>query len=294
MDAALVNAVMSFQGARGLEVDGVCGPGTWRTLVEAEFQLGARLLYLTRPMLRGDDVSDLQHRLGNMGFDPGRTDGIFGPDTQSAVAEFQRNAGLVVDEVCGPDTVEALERIATRGGNSSVAGLKERERYRNSSRDLIGMRIAICAMDDGDPIAGPLGSGLHLEGAEVAVFSDADGSRLAQMVNSFEADLCIGLVVTVLPTCEVAYFGVDTYTSPMGLALAELVVRHLPAHPDIAAPDAMAMRIPLLRETRAPAIRLKIGPSSTVFDATGLIAAGLQRAVDRWAHEPVPATSTST
>jgi N-acetylmuramoyl-L-alanine amidase len=245
-------------------------------------------------MLRGDDVSELQHRLGNMGFDPGRTDGIFGPDTERAVAEFQRNAGLVVDQVCGPDTVEALGRIATRGGTSSVTGLKERERYRNSSRDLIGMRIAICSMDDGDPIAGPLGSGLQLEGADVAVFADTDGSRLAQLVNGFDADLCIGLVVTILPTCDVAYFGVDSYVSPAGQTLAELVIRHLPAHPDLAAPVALPMRIPLLRETRAPAIRLRIGPASTVFDATGLIATGLQRAVDRWAQDPVPSPTAST
>ena len=69
-------------------------------------------------MMRGDDVADLQLRLGALGFDAGRVDGILGPVTQTAIGEFQRNAGLVTDQVCGPETVEALVRLEGRGGNS--------------------------------------------------------------------------------------------------------------------------------------------------------------------------------
>ena len=32
-------------------------------------------------MLRGDDVAELQVRLAQLGFNPGRIDGIFGPAT---------------------------------------------------------------------------------------------------------------------------------------------------------------------------------------------------------------------
>ncbi len=71
-------AVEGFQYRRGLRVDGVCGPQTWAALVEAGLRLGDRFLYLRRPMLRGDDVADLQRRLSALGFDSGRVDGIFG------------------------------------------------------------------------------------------------------------------------------------------------------------------------------------------------------------------------
>src|SRR3954454_4661290 len=47
-------AVRAFQEKRGLRVDGICGPQTWGSLVEAGFRLGDRLLYHTSPMLRGD------------------------------------------------------------------------------------------------------------------------------------------------------------------------------------------------------------------------------------------------
>ena len=36
---------------------------------------------LTAPNLRGEDVAELQRILARLGFDCGRVDGIYGPDT---------------------------------------------------------------------------------------------------------------------------------------------------------------------------------------------------------------------
>ncbi len=113
-----------FQESAGLEPDGDCDTATWAALVETEFDLGTRLLCLRSPMMRGDDVGELQLRLGALGFDAGRVDGILGPMTQGAVGEFQRNAGLVCDEVCGPETVAALHRLEGRGGDAPVTGVR--------------------------------------------------------------------------------------------------------------------------------------------------------------------------
>ena len=81
-------------------------------------------------MLRGDDVAELQLRLGALGFDAGRVDGIFGPMTQRRSSDFQQNMGLVPDEVCGPDTVDALSRLQPRAGVGTVAGVRERHELR--------------------------------------------------------------------------------------------------------------------------------------------------------------------
>src|SRR3954453_10791041 len=60
-------AVTEFQTRRGLPHTGVCDEATWRSLVEAGYRLGDRLLYLRSPMLRGDDVAELQRQLGTLG-----------------------------------------------------------------------------------------------------------------------------------------------------------------------------------------------------------------------------------
>ena len=75
----------------------MCGPQTWNALVDAGWQLGDRLLYERSPMLRGDDVADLQVRLGGLGFLDDRVDAILGPRTRRALEDFQRNSGLTVD-----------------------------------------------------------------------------------------------------------------------------------------------------------------------------------------------------
>ena len=46
-------ALEAFQRLRGLRVDGVCGPQTWNTLVEAGFRMGDRFLYRRTPDAAG-------------------------------------------------------------------------------------------------------------------------------------------------------------------------------------------------------------------------------------------------
>src|SRR5690349_5244598 len=60
----------------------------------------------------GPDVSALQDRLRQLGFNPGASDGSLGPATQAAVMAFQRSERLVVDGEVGPRTAAALGLIA--------------------------------------------------------------------------------------------------------------------------------------------------------------------------------------
>ncbi|WP_375163209.1 N-acetylmuramoyl-L-alanine amidase [Laceyella sacchari] len=61
-----------------------------------------RLLKVTRPMMRGDDIKQVQVRLGVP------ADGIYGPVTKRAVQAFQKARGLAVDGIVGPQTWGAL------------------------------------------------------------------------------------------------------------------------------------------------------------------------------------------
>jgi len=65
----------------------------------------SRVLYLTKPMMKGDDVRRLQHALG---FAEADADGKFGGDTDTAVRRFQQARGLKVDGKVGPATWSEL------------------------------------------------------------------------------------------------------------------------------------------------------------------------------------------
>jgi peptidoglycan hydrolase-like protein with peptidoglycan-binding domain len=67
-----------------------------------------RPLFLTSPMMHGDDVRAVQAALVR-GASTLKVDGVFGRATDAAVRGFQRNAGLShVDGIVGPETWETL------------------------------------------------------------------------------------------------------------------------------------------------------------------------------------------
>lgn len=143
--ASTTEAVKAFQRSKGLQVDGTVGPDTWRSLYEAGYRLGDRLLFMRRPMMRGEDVAELQSRLNSLGFDCGKVDGIYGPDTGAAVAEFQRNRNLAEDGRAGPEVVTEIH-IVTRGAmKESRHAVREREWLRRLPPTMAGVRIYLDA-----------------------------------------------------------------------------------------------------------------------------------------------------
>lgn len=60
---------------------------------------------------RGEDVAEMQRLLLAHGYSVGAdgADGDFGPDTESALRQFQEEHGLTPDGICGPLTWAALE-----------------------------------------------------------------------------------------------------------------------------------------------------------------------------------------
>ncbi len=67
---------------------------------------------------RGSDVSNLQQQLKNLGLYNGNIDGIFGPQTNAAVRQYQQQQGIQVDGIVGPVTRSRL--TSTTGVNNSV------------------------------------------------------------------------------------------------------------------------------------------------------------------------------
>ncbi len=256
-------AVRTFQTERGLRADAIVGPDTWAALVEAGYGLGDRLLYHRRPMLRGDDVVELQRRLNSLGFDAGREDGIFGPDTQTAFTEFQRAPGLATDGICGSLAVATLRRVGTLA-EGSVATVRERELLRAGPHRLAGRRIFVAAT----PGLAVLGEQLARRFAEagVVVVTDTSGdqdSLLADAANRFGADLFLAVRSGTDPGWRCAHFATGRFRSEAGRVIAGAIcdeVGRVLARPGEVAGRAYAS----LRETRMPAVVCELAQEGDV------------------------------
>jgi peptidoglycan hydrolase-like protein with peptidoglycan-binding domain len=100
-------AVVAFQAARGLQVDGVAGPRTWAALSEPALTLGPGAG--DQPG-GGSAVRSVQRRLAAAGDSPGPIDGRYGVLTEGAVRRFQRAHGLPVTGIVGPRTLALLAK----------------------------------------------------------------------------------------------------------------------------------------------------------------------------------------
>ena len=67
----------------------------------------------------GSAVKTLQEQLHKLGFATGKADGTFGPQTQSAVKQFQQKHHLENDGVVGPQTESALKKALASRSHST-------------------------------------------------------------------------------------------------------------------------------------------------------------------------------
>lgn len=303
-DGATEVAVRTFQQSRGLNVDGKVGDETWRALDAARWTLGDRTLFQAHPEpLIGDDVRQLQEHLLEMGFDVGRTDGIFGPRTARAVARFQREVGLTPDGDYGPQTMTALRRLGRKVVGGSAQALREAERFRHAGPTLVGKTIVIdpghggsdagvvvrdgvlrwteadLAYDIATRLEGRLGAAgmrVHLtRGPHPA--NAIDDRQRATLANELGADLFLSIHLEGHDT-EAAN-GVATYyyatregvVSTIGERLAGLVQREIVARTGLQDCRTHAKSWDLLRLTRMPAVRVDVAYLTSPADRAQLV-----------------------
>jgi murein DD-endopeptidase MepM/ murein hydrolase activator NlpD len=105
-------AVRRLQRRSRLDVDGVAGPLTRRTLGRrGRPAFGSRVV---GPGDRGWDVAALQFLLAWRGFPSGAIDGGFGEHTEAALIRYQRWVGLSADGRAGPATLRSVQLAAPR------------------------------------------------------------------------------------------------------------------------------------------------------------------------------------
>lgn len=305
-DAATELAVRHFQQVRGLSVDGRVGEETYRALSEARWTLGDRLLrYDPERLMRGDDVTALQERLLELGYDAGRADGILGPETETGLRAFQRDYGLTSDGTCGPATLRALRQLGRKVTGGRPQLLRQSASLVDSGPHLIGRRIVVDPGHGGtDPgftsgetteadlvfdLASRIEGRLAAAGATVYLTRGRDQQPALEertgFANSARADLFISLHVDAHDSEHARgvasfYYGTGSgASSTVGEQFANLIRRETIARTGMLDLGSHPKTWDLLRMTRMPAVRLDVGYLTHQVDRLLLLDARLRSAI---------------
>jgi N-acetylmuramoyl-L-alanine amidase len=305
-DAATDTAVRHFQQVRGLSVDGRVGEETYRALNEARWSLGDRVLRYDpeRPM-RGDDVTGLQERLLELGYDAGRADGILGPETEQGLRAFQRDYGLTADGTCGPATLRALRQLGRKVTGGRPQLLRQSASLVESGPHLIGRVIVVDPGHGGGEsgytagetteadlvldLAQRIEGRLAAAGATVYLTRGRDqcpsAAERTAFANDARADLFVSLHMEEHSSEHARgvasyYYGTGSgVSSTVGEQFANLVRREVVARTGMLDLGSHPKTWDLLRMTRMPAVRLDCGYLSHPVDRLLLLDARLRGAV---------------
>jgi N-acetylmuramoyl-L-alanine amidase len=219
----------------------------------------------------------VQQLLSTLGFKSGHVDGIHTAKTAEAITDFQVNAGLTPDGVCGSITLENLKRYGSNLKLGELASLQERDRFNSLGTQLNGKKIVLGETGGLDAIIASLRRSLGELGANVLTIHHPDASAQATQANTYGADLFIALEIRP-ERSAVCHFQGEHYLSPVGSLLAEKLVVELSQYfPDIKN-KGMALRI--LRETQMPTVLCRFDSANTLVRSNQLIASSICTAIN--------------
>ena len=256
--------------------------------------------------MTGDDVTELQTQLLELGYDIARTDGVFGPRTAEGLRNFQRDYGMVADGICGPMTLRALRQLGRRVTGGRPQLLREMVAVAASGPSLFGKRIVIDPGHGGEDLGTVYTADPAAPAESAATITEADlcwdlASRLegrltalgvqtwltrgphngrsdeerAALANEVGADLVISVHVDGFSSprangIAAYYFGAAESSSTIGERLADLVQRELVARTGLTDGHTHGKTWALLRMTRMPAVRVELGYLTSPLDRVRL------------------------
>ncbi|MDO5453729.1 MAG: N-acetylmuramoyl-L-alanine amidase [Corynebacterium sp.] len=300
-DEDLAEVLKAFQQSRGIVPTGKIDETTLRELRHASYRLGARVLqYQPSQELIGDDVSELQNQLQELGFYVHRIDGHFGPCTHEALRTYQLNSGLQQDGICGPKTLRALSLLGRRITGGSPLRIREREHVRVAGPQLAGKRVVIDpglgGATTGRTVSGRYGEVTEEEllwdlakrtegrmistGMETIISrqrgDDPSARDRAEIANAFDADLMISLRFDSYPNEKASgvasfYFGSEIGSSSMtGEMFSGYIQREIVARTKLINCGNHARTWDILRLTEMPTVELFLGYLSNPDDVKAL------------------------
>jgi N-acetylmuramoyl-L-alanine amidase len=167
------------------------------------------------------------------------------------------------------------------GAGPGIAAVRERERLRAGLGSVGQCRIVVGQYGGLSALTRTLCRELRLRGATVMSLDEPDAVAQANAANHFAADVYLGFESHTEPAALVQFYRVPTFESAGGRSLAEVIADRL-GHLDGVVPEVRGMRLPMLRETRMPAVQCIFGPVRVAIDAGQAIATAIIEAVEQW------------
>jgi N-acetylmuramoyl-L-alanine amidase len=249
-------------------------------LIEASWRLGQRLLYLSQPNLRGDDVAELQVRLAQFGFNPGRIDGIFGVLTEEALNDFQRNCALEVSGTLTRATLVELVRItSTHTARSLVTDARDRAGF----HDVPNGPLVI----SGESPLAPLLARTCERVLKVEVLGDESPEAVAAFANTNAAAFVISLqTLKHIDGVHLHYWASYRSHSRRGEQLASQIATAFTRAAHLPRVEVTGMALPILRETKMITLHIEHGNDKveTLKELAEVIATVLDEVIHRRAE----------
>ncbi len=248
--------VEAFQHSRGLPLTGEVDGVTFERLEEAGWSLGDRLLYVAQPLLRGDDVADLQVHLAQLGFNPGRIDGIFGTATAAALVDFQCHRGLDESGTLTRATLAELRRMIRRDADGHL--VTDALDLAMATARVMGP-VVICG-------GGPLVNRVARESAtlgETRNLGDLSCQEVATRANAAAASLVLSFEMKPdLDVIHVHYWASYRSHSRRGERLASALASRVSHGADLPRVEVTGMALPILRETAMTTLHIQHGEAT--------------------------------
>jgi N-acetylmuramoyl-L-alanine amidase len=171
------------------------------------------------------------------------------------------------------------------GSGPGVAALRELEALTSTRRTLSDLRIVVGQYGGLSALARQLTRALRLRGATATPTDEPDASAQAATANRLGATVYLGFEARSEPIAQVCYYAVPSFESVGGRSLATALEHTFDSTGILL--SVHGRRLPVLRETRMPAVLCTVGPVQRVIDSTPTVVDAVVEALERWADSPL-------
>ena len=195
-------------------------------------------------------------RLAQLGFNPGRIDGIFGRLLEDALIDFQRNCAIEPSGTLTREALVELLRVTSNGASRSLV---------TEARDVAGFDdeptgpVVVCGES---PLAALLARDA-LDMMRVTLLSDSSTDEVAAFANASGAAAVISVqTLKQVDGVHLHYWASYRSHSRRGEQLASAIAAALAQSKQLPRVEVAGMALPILRETKMTTLHIEHGASS--------------------------------